>query len=76
MTSRRSEDLGFKELTLKNWREDDRLSAQFARPSLVAGFVAMSATDWAQAILAGRLDERVVPLDVIQAFEVARGCML
>lgn len=76
MTSRRSEDLGFKALTLENWREPDPTSRLFVRPTEIGGFVSMTGADWARAILDRQLDPSVVPLDVIRAFEVARGCML
>jgi hypothetical protein len=76
VTTRRSEDLGFKALTLDNWREPDPTSGQFVRPSEIVGAVAMDGADWARAILNKQLDERTVPLEVVRAFEVARGCML
>jgi hypothetical protein len=76
VSSRRSEDLGFKALTLENWREADAASTCFARPSRVVGMTAMTGQDWAAAILRTQLDENVVPLEVIRLFEVARGCQL
>lgn len=60
MTSRRSEDLGFKALTPDNWREPDETSQQFARRSEIAGMVAMNDVDWARAILSKQLDARKV----------------
>ncbi len=68
--------LGFKALTLENWRQPDPVSAAFAGVSPLDGqFGSLSGDDWAYHVLAIPLAESV-PEELRRLFEVARGTML
>ncbi len=67
----------FRELTLKNWTEQDPTNKAFGRMSPVVGVGprSMSGDDWARAFLSVELKQHV-PHEIRELFEVARGAML
>jgi len=68
--------LGFKNLTVENWLEPDRISSSFVRISPDDGQAhAISGNDYVRSILKPRLIEGV-PTDVRALFEVARGALV
>lgn len=67
--------LGFKKLTITSWLESDEISTRFGKRSPDGDFVTARADDWAEAFLEPQLLE-VVPGEVRDLFEVARGVLL
>ena len=70
-----SEEYGFKELTVENWREADPTTQVFGNATGDEARVLKVGDDWARRILAIKLPERV-PFDIRSLFEVAKGTML
>jgi hypothetical protein len=70
--------IGIKKITKDNWLEVDPIIASgvFVRLSLTDGSVqAITANDWTERLLASQIDP-VVPEEIREAFQVARGAML
>ena len=69
-------DYGFKNITVDNWLNPDKLSSSFARFSSTTGKAqTISGEDWVRAILKPKLDMSV-PKDIQALFEVARGALV
>jgi len=68
-------DLGFKQLTVENWLEKDRVNSYFVKLSLVDGHIRpIDGDDRVRALLAHSL-KASVPVEVRRLFEVARGAL-
>ncbi len=69
-------ELGFKQITVLNWQEQDEVLSVFVKLSRIDGSVApMTEEDWIPPFLEPKLNE-AVPIEIVRLFEVARGTLI
>lgn len=74
MSTNTDSGLGFKSLTLENWRQEDTVASLFVFVSPTGMITEPSADDWVAIILEKKLGD-FVPITVHKLFEVAKGTL-
>ncbi|MBF6595674.1 MAG: hypothetical protein IVW51_14695 [Thermaceae bacterium] len=69
-------ELGFKQITVLKWRQQDEVLSVFGKRSRIDGSVGlMTEEDWIPLFLEPKLNE-TVPIEIVRLFEVAGGTLI